>query len=93
MTTVYIEVVLCPIELFAILVGRTAKANITSSTTEAHERKLGLAVAILLGQVSTLESRIAGSRRKLLELELVDALCGDEGEDEEGCESREEHGG
>ena len=54
----------------------TSEPNVATSTTGTHEGHLG---AILLGEVGRLESEILGNRLELLQLELVDASCGDEG--------------
>jgi hypothetical protein len=48
--------------------------------------------AILLGEVGTLELRVARCRGKLLELELVHTGSGDEGNESEK-ERGEKHGG
>lgn len=85
MTAIGVEVVLSPEQLLTVLVGGTARANVTTSTAETHQRGLRLA-SILLRQVRALKGGVASCRGELLELELVH-LGGDKGEDEEGGES------
>ena len=94
MTTVQVEFVLSPDKFFTVLiVCRASKTNVTAYTASTHHRDLTIAT-ILLSKVSCLQGGILSSARELLELELVYALCGDErNEEDEGGETREEHGG
>jgi hypothetical protein len=89
MTT--LQFVLCPKQT-VVLVART-EPDITARATCTHERSLRLAhSSILLGEVRSLERRIAGDRRKLLELQPVYAARGYEGQQEKRGERRDNHG-
>ena len=68
MTTINAKLLLSPQES-VILVG-VAEAYLTTEASSTHQRDL----ATILGrEMVGLEDEVVGSRRKLLELELVDA--------------------
>ena len=81
MTSGDTKLVLGPEE--TIVRSGTSEPDVATSTPSTHEWGLG---AILPGEVGGLESEVLRNRLKLLELELVDALGGDEGEEDEGSE-------
>ena len=85
------EFILSPVELFTVLDGGTRNPYIAADTgaDKGRLRK----PAVLLSEVCALQLRVAGGRRKLLELEPVDTVGGDEGEEDEGSKSGEQHGG
>ena len=85
------ELILSPVQLLTILDGGTREANVTTDT-RANEGRLGEA-AVLLGEICALKLGVAGRRRELLEFEPVNAFGGDEGEEDEGSEPGEQHGG
>jgi len=80
-------VVLCPEEVFTLVVNAEAPSEATST----HQRKLGLGDTILGGEVRGLENRILGYLRNLVKLEFDDLSGGEGEEDEEGGEVL--HGG
>ena len=83
-TTLEVELVLSPEELLAVLDGGTGEAHVATDAGP-NKGRLGKP-AVLLSEIRALQRWVAGSRRKLLELELVDALGGGEGEEDEGSE-------
>ena len=85
------ELVLGPEELLAVLDGGTRDTNVAAHAI-ANKGRLG-EPAILLSEIRALKLGVAGGRGKLLELEPVDALGGDEGEENEGGDPGEQHGG
>ena len=85
------ELILRPEELLAVLDGGTGEAHVATDAGP-NKGRLGKP-AVLLSEIRALQRWVAGSRRKLLELELVDALGGGEGEEDEGCEPGEQHDG
>lgn len=87
MTTISAKLLLSPQE--SVILVEVAEAYLTTEASSTHQRDL----ATILGrEMVGLKDEVVGSRRKLLELELVDA-GGSEGQKDERGESGEDHGG